>query len=149
MKSIEWTPASGADLGKRFTITRMPAFAADKWARHTIKALIKAGAKIPDTAMEAGIVGMGGVAMQMFGFMDNDDCDAAFQALLDCVQIQRPGGMPARILDLDIDDPQTLSDLRTEAFKLHVGFFKAAALQISPLAAALFPQTSPENPPAA
>ncbi|WP_255376031.1 hypothetical protein [Gluconobacter sp. DsW_056] len=42
-----------------------------------------------------------------------------------------------------------MSDLRTEAFKLHVGFFKAAALQISPLAAALFPQTSPENPPAA
>jgi len=152
MKSIEWSPVSGEDAGKRFVITRMPAFAADKWARHTVKALIKSGAKIPDTAMEAGILGLSGVAMQMFGFMDDEDCDKAFQAMLDCVKIQRAapnGGVlpPSPLLEIDITDPQTLVDLRSEAFKLHVGFFKAAASQISPLAAALIPTASPENSP--
>lgn len=154
MKTIEWSPASGEDAGKRFVITRMPAFAADKWARHTVKALIKSGAKIPDTAIDAGILGLSGVAMQMFGFMDDEDCDKAFQAMLDCVKIQRaaPNGAalpPSPLLEIDIADPQTLVDLRSEAFKLHVGFFKAAASQISPLAAALIPPASPESSPAA
>lgn len=153
MKSIEWSPTSGEDEGKKFVITRMSAFAADKWARHTVKALIKSGAKIPDTAMEAGILGLSGVAMQMFGFMDDDDCDKAFQAMLDCVRISRlaPDGRtylpPVQLFENDISDPQTMVDLRSEAFKLHVGFFKAAASQISPLAAALIPPASPEHSP--
>lgn len=147
MQSMEWSPTSGEDAGKKFVITRMSAFAADKWARHTVKALIRAGAQIPDTAMEAGILGMAGVAMQMFGHMDDTACDTAFQALQDCVKISRADLPPLPLLDADIQDPQTLTDLRTEAFKLHTGFFKAAASQISPLAAALLPPESPVNLP--
>ena len=58
------------------------------------------------------------------------------------------GTMPVNLTDADISDPQTLTDLRSEAFNLHVGFFKAAIFQSSPLAASLIRAVSPENQPA-
>ncbi|QDH17407.1 hypothetical protein [Swingsia samuiensis] len=149
MKEIEWSPTSGADAGKKFVITRMSAFAADKWARHTIKALIQAGVKVPPSGIKAGLLGMSGLAMNIFGYMDNEECDKAFEALMKCAKIVRAGTVPSEILDADIDDAETLVKLREEAFKLHVDFFKAAAYQISPLVAALTPQGDTANPQAA
>lgn len=148
MKSIEWSPASGEDTGKIFVITRMSAFKADKWARHLVKALIRSGAQIPDSVMEAGVMGMAGMAMSIFGYLDDEACDKAFQSLLDCVQIKRRPELPAGpMIEADILDPDTLSNLRTEAFKLHVGFLKAAASQISPLAAALLESEESQSAP--
>ena len=147
MKSIEWSPATGEDAGRIFVITRMSAFAADKWARHLVKALIQSGAKLPESVLEAGVMGLAGMAMSLFGYLDDDACDKAFQALIDCVQIKRRPELPAGpLLEVDIQDPQTLTDLRTEAFKLHVGFLKAAASQISPLAAALLGDSNENSP---
>ena len=147
MKSIEWSPATGEDAGRIFVITRMSAFAADKWARHLVKALIQSGAKLPESVLEAGVMGLAGMAMSLFGYLDDDACDKAFQALIDCVQIKRQPHLPASpMLENDIQDHQTLTDLRTEAFKLHVGFLKAAASQISPLAAALLGDSNENSP---
>lgn len=154
MKSIEWTPADGEDMGKVFIITRMSAFAADKWACHVVRSLVRAGAKVPDSALEGGMISLTGSAVQIFGEMSDDDCDKAFEGLMACCQIKRsPNAMPSKIIDADIQDARTIFNLRVEAFKLHVDFFKAAAAQISPLAAAIMgalparepvPPTSPE-----
>ena len=147
MKSIEWSPASGEDAGKLFVITRMSAFTADKWARHLVKALIRAGVSCPESALEGGMLSVGGLAMNVFGYLDDEACDKAFDALMAQVQIKRqPQLPPANLLEADIDDPQTTTDLRTESFKLHVGFLKAAASQISPLAAALAGDSNEPSP---
>lgn len=157
MKSIEWSPASGEDAGKKFIITRMSAFAADKWARHLSKAVIQSTNKMSEAmldqavrrAMEEGILGIASMSMTIFANIDDEACDKAFDALLACVQIVRMADtMPASLTDADISDPQTLTDLRSEAFNLHVGFFKAAIFQSSPLAASLIRAVSPENQPA-
>lgn len=140
VKSIEFSPATGEDAGKIFVITRMSAFQADKWARRIVKALIQAGARLPESTMDEGLLGLSGMAVNLFGQLDNAACDEAFDALLACCAIKRgPNTAPSAILEYDITDAETLPALRTEAFRLHVDFFKAAASQISPLAAVLMP----------
>ncbi|MFT8346601.1 phage tail assembly chaperone [Gluconobacter oxydans] len=156
MKSIEWSPASGEDAGKKFVITRMPAFAADKWARHLSKAVIQSTNKMSDAmldqavrkAMEEGILGIASMSMTIFANVDDEACDRAFDQLLQCVKIKRGNSeLASPLLEADISDPQTLTDLRTEAFNLHVGFFKAAIFQSSPLAASLIRAVGPEKQP--
>ncbi|MBF0865120.1 MAG: phage tail assembly chaperone [Gluconobacter potus] len=156
MKSIEWSPASGEDAGKKFVITRMPAFAADKWARHLSKAVIQSTNKMSDAmldqavrkAMEEGILGIASMSMTIFANVDDEACDKAFDQLLQCVKIKRgQSELASPLLEADISDPQTLTDLRSEAFKLHVVFFKAAIFQSSPLAAALISAVAPEKQP--
>ncbi len=137
MKTIEWTPKDGEDAGKCFVISRMPAFTADRWARHVVRALARAGAHTPREALQSGIVGLSGQSMALFGHMSDEDCEKAFSGLLDCVKIRRdpsnPSIEPASLIEADISDPTTLPALRTEAFRLNVDFFKAAIYQIYPL----------------
>lgn len=153
MKSIEWTPHEGPDAGKCFVITRMSAFTADRWARNVVRALGRAGARTPREALESGIAGLSGQSMALFSHMSDEDCEAAFQGLLDCVKIRRdpskPAVEPARIIEADITDAATLPALRTEAFKLNVDFFKAAIYQIYPLIEALREPIMGESQPAA
>lgn len=141
MKSIEWSPQEGPDAGKCFVITRMSAFTADRWARNVVRSLARAGAVTPREALQSGIAGLSGQSMALFGHMSDEDCDRAFQGLLDCVKIRRdpnnPAVEPAPIIDADISDANTLPALRTEAFKLNMDFFKAAIYQIFPLIEAL------------
>lgn len=141
MKSIEWSPAEGKDAGKCFVITRMSAFTADKWARNVVRALGRAGARTPREALQSGIAGLSGQSMALFSHMSDEDCDMAFSGLLDCVKIRRdpsnPSIEPAPLIEADITDANTLPELRTEAFRLNVDFFKAAIYQIYPLIEAL------------
>lgn len=141
MKTIEWSPSEGADVGKCFVITRMDAFTADRWAMRLIRGLARAGVEVPDSALTGGIAGLAGVGMALFGHLDDKSCDEALSGLIGCVKIKRGptphAVMPQPLLPADIDDPQTLTSLRTEAFRLHVDFLKAASSQISPLVAAL------------
>ena len=151
MKSIEWSPTEGPDAGKCFVITRMSAFTADRWARNVVRSLARAGAVTPREALQSGIAGLSGQSMALFGHMSDEDCDAAFQGLLDCVTIRRdpgnPAVEPAPLIDADIADANTLPALRTEAFKLNVDFFKAAIYQIYPLIEALRGPLMGENQP--
>ncbi|GBQ07279.1 hypothetical protein [Saccharibacter floricola] len=153
MKSIEWSPSTGDDKGKRFIITRMSAFTGDRWGRNVVRSLARSGSRTPREALEVGIAGLAGQSMAVFGNMTNEECDYAFQGLQDCVTIDRDpsndGVKPAPLTEMDITDPQTLPDLRTEAFKLNVGFLKAATSQIYPFVAALREKLTPNEPPAA
>lgn len=143
IKEVEVTIDKGEDRGKTFVVSSMPAFTADKWARHLVKALTRAGVAMPDDAMKAGIAGLAGMAQTMFGYLDDADADKAFDALLACVKLRPDPQNPnvkRPVVESDFDDPETLSLVRTEAFKLNVGFLKAAAFQLSPLVAALTPR---------
>lgn len=149
MKQTEWSPQEGSDAGKCFVISRMSAFTADRWARHVVRALARAGANTPREALQSGIAGLSGQSMALFGHMSDEDCDRAFTGLLDCVTIRRdPTNRaidPAPLIEADITDPSTLPALRAEAFRLNVDFFKAAIYQIYPLIAILR-DTQPDAP---
>lgn len=152
MKQTEWSPQEGSDAGKCFVISRMSAFTADRWARHVVRALARAGANTPREALHSGIAGFSGQSMALFGHMSDEDCDRAFTGLLDCVTIRRdPTNRaidPVPLIEADITDPNTLPALRAEAFRLNVDFFKAAIYQIYPLIAILR-DTQPDAPPPA
>ena len=153
MKSIEWTPSEGPDAGKCFIITRMSAFTADRWARNVVRALGRAGARTPREALESGIAGLSGQSMALFSHLSDEECDMAFQGLMDCVTIRRDPGnpalKPAPLIEADIADANTIPALRTEAFRLNVDFFKAAIYQIYPLIEALRVPVMGESQPAA
>ncbi|QDH14123.1 hypothetical protein E3E12_07925 [Formicincola oecophyllae] len=145
MQETEFSPSEGSDAGKLFVIRPFRAFAGDRWARKVIRALADAGTKLPESALNLGMAGLAGLGMGLFGKMEEQAVEEAFEGLLSCCLIKRdpsnPALPPAPLLEADITDPATLSVLRTEAFKVNVGFMKAAAGQISPLVAALLPAT--------
>lgn len=153
MKSIEWRPQEGPDShNKLFVITRMDAFSADRWAMKLIRGLARAGVEVPDSAMSGGLAGLAGVGMALFGHLDDATCQDVLSTLMECVKIKRgpePHAVMAQpLMAADIEDPMTLTALRTEAFKLHVGFLKAAASQISPFVTALMgnPDENDQSP---
>lgn len=141
MKEIEIRVDDGADKDKLFVVRRMSAFTADRWARHTVRALARAGARTPKEALEVGITGLAGQSMAIFGHMSDEDCDKAFDGLDACLYRKRdpgnPNVEPTPLAEIDVSDPNTMPRLRAEAFKLNVDFFKAAIYQIYPLIEAL------------
>ncbi|RUT26846.1 hypothetical protein C0V97_03975 [Asaia sp. W19] len=149
LRETTYTIPDGEDAGKVFVITRMPAMQADRWARHLVKALTRAGMALPPDAMEIGLSGLGGMAQAMFGQLEDEAADKALDALMATVKIQRDPNNPAsrgQIIDADLEDPETLPRLQAEAFRMHLGFFKAAAYLISPLVQMLVPQAASDKP---
>lgn len=146
MKTIEYTPEEGADKGKIFIIRRMSAFEGDRWAMRTIRALIRAGMKIPDNAAQIGAAGLAGIAINIFGNLSEEDCEEAFQGLMKCVQIKRAEGIrPSDMLESDLEDAGTLPKLRSEVLSFNLDFFKAATSQFSQLATPLMAVAEQKN----
>lgn len=154
LKEIVFTvPEDGGDdAGKVFLITRMDAITGDKWGRHVIQAAIKSGAQIPQSAVKAGIAGIAGMALTIFGSIDPAEGDRLLDQLLDCVLIIPDPGTPAvrrKWHPGDFAEIQTVSLLHQEAFKLHTGFFQGASRLLSPIISALVVglASSPPNAP--
>lgn len=141
MKTIDYTHGKpGADHGKRFCLTRMDAFAADQWARHALQAAIRGGARIGADLAEAGVAGLASLGIEIFGFMEETDLDKALNRLMQCVTIRPDPANPdltRAVIAADFEEPETLGMVRSEVFRLHVGFLLAAAHQLFPVVAAL------------
>ncbi|QCE34677.1 hypothetical protein FAI40_04550 [Acetobacteraceae bacterium] len=141
LKSTEYLVEEGADKGKLFVITRMSAFAADEWARDIVRGLAAAGNKLLTSSIDLGVGSLANVSFALFGAMHKEDVDRALLLLRECCQIRRdarnPLVEPTKILEVDIEDPQTIKNLYVKAFELHVDFLKAAAELISPIVAAM------------
>lgn len=151
LKQTELTLTDGG-VEKKFIITRMSAMQAERWARHLVKALTRAGVALPDAAAELGMAGLGGIAQALYGQLDDEAADVAITELRKTVKIVRDPANPAAtgpLMDHEIEDAETLTKLDQEAFRLHVDFIRAAALFISPLVGMLVPVASPDPSPAA
>lgn len=103
-------PHEGEDKGKRFVITRMSAVDADRWGRHCLQAAARIG---------------------IFAAMDPVRMDVLIDRLMQCIEMQPDPGNPATRLNWAIAQTQigeipTVGWLQSEAFKLHVDFFKGA-----------------------
>lgn len=90
MQTIDYSPQEGWDTGKSFVITAMPAFAADKWARRILQALVRAGVMPNTRAVEAmGLVNLANTNLSLLAYLDEKTCDEALGALQSCCKIRR------------------------------------------------------------
>ncbi|QEO17855.1 hypothetical protein [Acetobacter vaccinii] len=122
-------PHEGADKGKRFVITRMSAVEADKWGRHCLQAAAASGAAIPGMEPGAGLAGVAAAGIGIFASMSPERMDGLIDRLMQCVQMQPDPGNPAILLNwqmaqTQIEEIPTIGWLQTEAFRLHVDFFR-------------------------
>lgn len=150
MKTLDYTHnKAGSDHGKRFVLTRMDAFSADKWARHILQAAIRGGARIGADLADAGVAGLASLGIEIFGFMEETELDRALDRLMQCVALRPDPAHPdttRAVIATDFEEPDTLGLVRAEAFRLHVGFLLAAAHQLFPVVAALLGEAAQETP---
>lgn len=121
----------GRDKGKLFVITEMPATHGERWAMRAFFILAKAGVEIPDDVAKSGMAGLAAIGLQqLFKETKFEDVTPLLDELMGCVRIVRDHSHPEMtfpLMEEDTEEIQTRMLLRAEAFKLHVGFLKAAA----------------------
>ena len=134
--------AEGRDKGKKFLITEMSSFAAEKWAARAFNMILASGMEMPDGAANAGMAGLAGVAgsMVMSGFnglpwnLVEPLLDEMMTCVSVCVPIRPEPGRPTTFRGLlesaeDIEEVVTRLQLRKEIMELHLGFTWADFLQ--------------------
>lgn len=125
----------GRDKGKVFVLTELPASHAEAWAMRALMALMAAGADISPEVVNAGMAGMAQVGLQALAGLKWEVAEPLLEEMWKCVKVMPDPARPQVVRDLlqgeggeDIEEISTRVKLRAEVWKLHVGFFKAAAL---------------------
>lgn len=120
----------GRDLGKTFVITEMSAFKGESWAMRAILAMIKSGVQLPDGYENLGMAGVAEIGLKALAGVDMQTLEPLLAEMLECVTFvpdtSKPHVTRKLFVDSDIEEILTLITLRTEVFKLHTGFLKAA-----------------------
>ena len=127
-------PMEGADHNKRFVITRMSAFEADRWGRHCLQAALGGGADLTGISPEDGLAGLAAAGIGLFGSMEPERMDSLLERLMRCVSVQPDPANPSLrrpLHESDIEEIPTVGWLQKEAFALHVDFFRGVGLLFS------------------
>lgn len=127
-------PMEGADYNKRFIITRMSAFEADRWGRHCLQAALQCGVELEDITPQDGLAGLAAAGIGLFGAMEPERMDSLLERLMRCVSVQPDPANPALrrpLHESDIEEIPTVGWLQKEAFALHVDFFRGVGLLFS------------------
>jgi hypothetical protein len=130
LKSVDIAigPEGGRDSGKVFTITEMPSRQAEIWAASALCALQRAGAKLSDEVLGAGMAGLAYVGVQAIGGIQTAEFVPLMDEMMSCVKVQTPGNplitMPLieNGLNPTIMEVRTRLRLRMEVLNLHLGF---------------------------
>jgi hypothetical protein len=130
--------ADNRDKGKRFLLTEMSAYQAERWARKVISTLARRGVQVPVGTELAGMAAFPSLTpLTMMSWIDDD---ALIGEIMSCVHAWPEGSpIPRRLVESDTEEILTLAYLKMEVIALHVGFSMAVvAWTLSPsLAAAL------------
>ncbi len=111
------------DKGKKFKLTEMSAFKAEKWASRIFEALSKIKIEIPDEVKGASMAALATVGLRVLNSINFIDSEPLLDEMLSCVQFIPENEGPRDLLEDDINDMITLTYLRSELFNLHTGFF--------------------------
>ncbi|WP_291365362.1 hypothetical protein [Acetobacter sp. UBA5411] len=132
LKSVTVTvPHDGDDKGKQFVITRMSAIEADRWGRHCLQAAAASGGDIPGIVEGGGMASVAAAGIGIFAGMNPDRMDELLDRLMQQIEMLPDPSNPNTRLNwtlaqTQIEEIPTVAWLQTEAFKLHVDFFKGA-----------------------
>lgn len=124
-KTTVYTSPHGRDTGKTYVITEMSALQAAKWSRAALSRLASEGMMPDGLKFSDGVAGMAEAGYASLCFCES--CWDLLNELLDCAKLKTPAGdVRAIIIDVDVEEQETISDLHMEAYKLIVDFSKAA-----------------------
>lgn len=141
---------AGRDQGKVFVLTEMPARQAERWATRAFLALANSGVDIPEAALSMGAAGLVVIGYNALAGASYDDLEPLMDEMWACVQVMPDPARPAVLRpmngDGDVEEIQTLIELRREVFRLHVDFSAVAALLKSRVATVPISPTTPTSP---
>lgn len=149
MKSIEITiTREGNDEGKTFVLTRMSALRAEKWFWRATLAMSQGGISIPEDVKEQGWAGLLSIGLKSFGAIPWSEAQPLLDEMRSCIQRKHDRAL-LPLTEHDIEDVETLIDLRWRLLKLHSDFFTNAERWISvQISAAKAAAEARANPPA-
>ena len=125
-KQIEITITDeNRDKGKSYRITEMPATRAQEFADRVFFAAMNCGVKLPGEIGQIGMAELWAAGLSMADKIPYDWARPLLDMLLECVDIPTDVGVYRKRVDSDIEEITTVFRLRTEALKLHFGFFAA------------------------
>ena len=148
-------PQDGADKGKTFRIKRMSAIKADQWGRHVFQAAASSGGNIAGLQRGGGLAEVAAAGIGIFAAMDPAKMDELIAQLLEQVEyLPDPSNhaVTMSVVQADaaeqIEEVPTIGWLQSEAFKLHVDFFKGVGPLFSLIKLMLGAGESSEHTPA-
>lgn len=123
-KTIEVTiQAENRDCGKTFRITEMSAIRAQEFADRVFFAAMNCGVKLPGDIGQIGMADLWAAGLSMADKIPYEWAKPLLDMLMECVDVRTDAGTYRGKVDSDIEEITTVMKLRTEALKLHFGFF--------------------------
>lgn len=131
-KTKTFNAKHGRDAGKQFLITEMSAFAAERWATRALGAMARSKEAVPPDVASQGMAALAFFGIKSLLTTPTEEAEVLLDAMLGCVQIIPDPSKPhiARPVDEeDVEEIQTLAQLREEVLELHTGFSIAGLIQ--------------------
>lgn len=114
--------AEGRDKGKTFVLTELPALDIERWTVRLILALGKNGVSLPSVQVDSGFAGIAGVLWVLLSQITPEDAEGLLATMLAGLKIDE-GKITRDIVADDIEEPETLLQIRMAWVELHAGFF--------------------------
>lgn len=111
------------DKGKVFRITEMPATRAQEFADRVFFAAMNCGVKIPSEIGQIGMAELYAAGISMAEKIPYSWARPMLDMLMECIDLRTEAGTYRKRVETDIEEITTVFKLRTEALKLHFGFF--------------------------
>lgn len=121
------------DSGKTFVLKELPADQAERWAFRMLLAISRAGGKLPDGALEAGMAGVAHTvqnsivaAMRAMAGLQYDDVEPLLDIMFACIKYKPGEGIALMAIQPGegsvIEEVSTRMLLRWEVLQLHLNF---------------------------
>lgn len=114
--------SEGRDKGKTFIITELPALDIERWTVRLVLALGKNGVNLPGVQADSGFAGIAGVLWALVAQVSPDEAESLMATMLAGLKIDE-GRITRDLVADDIEEPETLLQIRMAWVDLHSGFF--------------------------
>lgn len=114
--------ADGRDKGKTFVITELPALDIERWTVRLVLALGKNGVSLPNVQADSGFAGIAGIVWVLIAQITAADAELLLATMLEGLKIDE-GKITRDLVPDDIEEAETLLQIRMAWVDLHAGFF--------------------------
>lgn len=115
--------AEGRDKGKTFVVTELPALDIERWTVRLVLALGKNGVNLSGVQADSGFAGIAGVLWALMAQVSPEEAETLMATMLEGLKIDE-GKIVRELVADDIEEPETLLQIRMAWVELHAGFFK-------------------------
>lgn len=134
----------GRDKGKVFVLTELPALDIERWTVRLVLALGKNGVSLPDVQADSGFAGIAGILWVLIAQISPSEAEALMATMLEGLKINA-GKVVRDVMPDDIEEPETLLQIRLAWVDLHAGFFAKGGRLIWGRLTSLIPDASPKS----